>query len=209
MTQFLNRFAAGGLLCLSAGVVLANHDGMKSQSGGDKWRKQTPVVIAQIEEAAQERLRAADQDGNGILSIEEFQTMKPRQSQARLGEDRRTRKHSGKKRQRHQKRGHRKMTKEARAEMQTKIAAITYQLLDSDQNGSVSETEYAAANHRQIRRAARSQVVFASLNKDRDGLLSPTEVPTAVKRLRAMDEDGDGTVTRKEMRAARRAASPS
>ncbi len=49
MTQFLNRFAAGGLLCLSAGVVLANHDGMKSQSGGDKWRKQTPVVIAQIE----------------------------------------------------------------------------------------------------------------------------------------------------------------
>ena len=182
---------------------------MKSQSGGDKWRKQTPVVIAQIEEAAQERLRAADQDGNGILFIEEFQTMKTRQSHARLGEDRRTRKHSGKKRQRHQKRGHRKMTKEARAEMQTKIAAITYQLLNSDQNGSVSETEYAAANHLQIRRAAGSQVVFASLDKDRDGLLSPTEVPTAVNRLRTMDEDGDGTVTRKEMRAARRAASPS
>ena len=45
--------------------------------------------------------------------------------------------------------------------------------------------------------------MFKRLDLDGNGQLSSAEMPDRVTRLRAMDEDNDGQVTREEMRSAR------
>ena len=50
---------------------------------------------------------------------------------------------------------------------------------------------------------AQKRALFKHLDKDQDALLTPEEMPDPAERLRQVDADNDGVVTRAEMHAAR------
>ena len=93
-------------------------------------------------------------------------------------------------------------SKAKRAEHEAAINAELFALLDGDANGFVSEEEFAAATPEQ-RRLAGKRAMFKNLDANASGDLTADELPNRIARLKAMDADGDGLVTRQEMRDAR------
>lgn len=89
--------------------------------------------------------------------------------------------------------------------------AIDFKTSDSDSDGKLSQTEFAAAY--QQRGVGSVAVVFARsnvtplltagllqrLDQDRNGTLDKSELEAAPQRLRALDEDDDGLISAKEI----------
>ena len=165
------------------------------------------VDIAEVESRILAKFESADADSSGSLSLDEFMTMKPE----RKGRGMRQRPHAdaqdGERRGgKHRKGRHMRgiagdMDKE---ELKAAVNAELYLLLDADGNGEVSSEEFAA-NSRKLMKQARKTAMFKHLDTNQDGLLSLAEVPSPAERLRTIDTDGDGLVTREERRAAREA----
>jgi Ca2+-binding EF-hand superfamily protein len=80
-----------------------------------------------------------------------------------------------------------------------------FKALDADGNGELSATEFAKL-HETMQTVMRKQA-FAKLDGNGDGVLDKSEFPPMAKRMAAMDSNGDGKVTRDEMRAAKAAKS--
>ena len=82
------------------------------------------------------------------------------------------------------------------------VQAELFVLLDADNNGELSAEEHAAQT-REISKLARKKAMFKKLDANNDGVLVPEEMPRRGDRLRAADTNGDGQVTRQEIRAMR------
>ena len=98
------------------------------------------------------------------------------------------------------------------AELREAVDAEVFALLDADGDGVISQAVHSAGDKRAIHRTARKRALFKHLDENQDGALQLTEMSGPVERLKAADADGDGIVTREEMRdrvKARRGNQPS
>ena len=77
-----------------------------------------------------------------------------------------------------------------------------FDLGDANGDGQLSREEFEALPA--ARRAAQAQRKFERLDADGDGGLSPSEFPSRANRLIGFDADGDGILTREEVRRGRR-----
>jgi len=77
-----------------------------------------------------------------------------------------------------------------------------FRRLDTDGDGKLAEAEFGMQKVHEATRAVMQDSMFTRFDKDADGALTRQEMPDFVARLRQMDADGDGTVTRDEARAS-------
>lgn len=174
-----------------------------------------PIDLSELQAAEEKRFAAADADGDGLVSAEEFAAVDPRQLSAggiprsdRAGWQRKMA--SG---------GRRGLDREAirqrmeqrRVELDQRISereqrrqearSRDFEAADTDGDGQLSPDEYVAMPA--TLQATRQRELFTRLDGNEDGVLTPEEFPSAVDRLKTLDADGDGLVTRREMRAHR------
>ena len=76
--------------------------------------------------------------------------------------------------------------------------------LDSDADGQISRAEFTADNRQAARAKVAKQRAFSYLDRDDDGVLTTDEFPP--RHLLELDTDGDGLITREEMRDGRHRA---
>jgi Ca2+-binding EF-hand superfamily protein len=87
------------------------------------------------------------------------------------------------------------------SERATALDDALFAALDIDGDGTLSRTEFS---HEALSSARRDQMkarMFERLDENADGYLSPTEFPPG--RLAALDADGNGEISRDELRARR------
>jgi EF-hand domain pair/EF hand len=90
------------------------------------------------------------------------------------------------------------------AEQQQAFMADLFKALDSDGNGQLAPAEFAKL-HTTMQTMMR-KTAFTRLDTNGDGVLTKDEYPRFAAKLAAADADGDGTVTRAEMQAAKQPA---
>lgn len=157
-------------------------------SGGPAER--FPIDLDALRAEAAERFSAADADGDGGLSADEFANVDLRQLMDDRGLRRRGSETGMPSRRGADQRRQGLRTKAAKREGEFAVA-------DADGDGQLSQEEYrglpAAA------RAERQRRLFARLDADGDGRLTASEFPSVADRLARLDVNGDGQITRDEM----------
>ena len=209
--------------CVTSAAVVANVLAAPKE-------RPASIDIGELKAAEAKRFAAADADGDGLVTAEEFAAVDPRQFSAgirspgdRGGWQRRAagdggrgpdgearQKRLGQERLR-QERLRQERMEQRRAEIEKRIAegekrrqearSRDFETADSDGDGQLSADEYG--DMPATLKAARQREMFARLDGNEDGVLTPEEFPSMVSRLQALDADGDGLVTREEMRAGR------
>jgi len=167
-----------------------------------------PVSIADLEAKAAVAFTQADSDGNGEVSPEEFAVVDPDHRGMRerhFGSRRRFEGHG-------EHRGHHGGYDRASGgdrgagfEHSPQAQAEFFAALDTDGNGELSAEEFAPENHRAARKTLRQKRMFARMDADGSGGLSIDEFPGRAQRMRSLDSNEDGEVTRDELRDGRRA----
>ena len=173
------------------------------------------IDLKELQAAEEKRFAAADADGDGLVSAEEFAAVDPRQLSAgvrgwgdRGGGQRRM---AGDGRRGPERAAVRQRMEQRRAEIEKRrtegekrrqeARTRDFETADSDGDGKLSSEEYG--DMPATLKATRQREMFARLDENEDGVLTPEEFPSMVGRLQALDADGDGLVTREEVRAGR------
>lgn len=154
-----------------------------------------PIDLNKLEAKAEERFKSMDANGNGEIDSTEFENAKLERRAKRGKMNRPPRHASGPRRSNPDRQAN-------RAAMKAAVQAELFTLLDTNEDGQLSATEHAAQN-REISKLAHRKARFKKMDVNGDGVLVPDEIPGRGERLRAADTDGDGKVTRQEMRAMR------
>lgn len=171
------------------------------------------IDLSELQAAQEKRFAAADTDGDGLVSTEEFAALDPRAvfPRQQFGQRGRegARRGPGAQRRGPGPEAIRQRMEQRRAEIEKRLAdrekrqqearTHNFETADSDGDGQLSPDEYS--DMPATLRAARQKEMFARLDEDGDGKLSREEFPSVVGRLKTLDADEDGVVTRKEMRA--------
>lgn len=178
---------------LSLGVVLAAFSAAgttdASDAAADEGAKgKRSVSIETLESRAAERFAKADADGDGRVTPEEFAAVRM-DRRGRRGEDAR-------------RDGRRGDVPRDRRHPRGPYGEGAFDAADADGDGNLSREEWRELP-RAVRAAARDRM-FARMDDNGDGVLEATEFAPNVERLRALDADGDGRLTRREMREGRR-----
>ncbi len=143
--------------------------------------KPRTIDVAKMQERAKSVFTATDTNGDAVISRDEFAKHEPRRM--------------GRKHRRHH----------APADAPETNAAL-FQALDSDGNGQLSSVEFEQL--RTKARELRKNAAFDRMDANADGVLDADEFPPFARRAAELDSDGDGKVTRDEIRAARAAKNP-
>lgn len=174
----------------AASLGLASVTWVYANSHGPKF----PISIDSAIEKQQQRFAQADQNGDGSVDLEEFEQTSLRG----LGHGPRpfgpsARRWRGAEDDEHA---------ERRDAMRSAVQEELFAILDTNGDGNVNAEEFSQASREQ-RELAMRRAAFKRLDVNQDALLTPDELPDRVARLRNMDTDGDGQVTRAEFRQAR------
>ncbi len=158
-----------------------------------------PISIADLEAKAALAFAQADSNSDGEVSPEEFadvdtdhRGMRERHFSGHHG-SRVHGEHMG------------QMGRGDRGDHSMESQAEFFAALDTDGNGELSSEEFAPENHRAARKTLMRNKMFARMDADGNGGLSEDEFPGRVQRLRALDSNEDGEITRDELRDGRRA----
>lgn len=175
------------------------------------------IDLNELQAADAKRFAAADTDGDGLVSAEEFTTVDLRQFSAgmRIQGDRGgnwQRRAAGDGRRGPDRDAVRQRMEQRRAALDERLAehdkrrqearTRDFETADADGDGQLSPSEYG--DMPETVRATRQREMFARLDENDDGVLTPEEFPSMVARLRTLDADGDGLVTRDELRSDRK-----
>ena len=173
------------------------------------------IDLSELQAAEEKRFAAADTDGDGLVSAEEFAAVDLRQLSAgiRMQGDRGNwqGRAAGDDRRGPGRDALRQRLEQRRAEIEERLAeqekrrqearTRDFETADADGDGQLSADEYG--DMPATLRATRQRQMFARLDENGDGVLTPEEFPSMVDRLTTLDADGDGLVTRDEMRTGR------
>lgn len=166
---------AGLLITTLSASVLASHHGQ-----GKDRQARGPIVLSEMEQRIDERFNTADVNNDGQLSMAEMATIKPAHHKM--------------------KRKNKRKNKKDRPNSDAVFSA-----LDADGSGELSKGEFSSENRRAVRKQLKAEKRFAKLDADNSGSIERHEFGGRLERLRAADTNADGSVTRDEMRAARKA----
>ena len=154
-----------------------------------------PISIANVAARTNAKFTGADSNMDGLLSSEEF---------AQLRLERPGAKSRGPVEKRNGKGGKGGPINRQRAAEQKQIRAAAakemFKLLDTNADGVIDADEYTRADRRKLRHQAHKRAVFAQHDVNNDGFLAPSEMPNPVVRLQRLDTNGDGQVSKREMR---------
>ena len=154
-----------------------------------------PISIANVEARTNAKFTGADSNMDGLLSSDEF---------AQLRLERPGAKSRGPVEKRNGKPGKRGPIKRQQAAEQKQIRAAAakemFKLLDTNADGVIDADEYTRADSRKLRHQAHKRAAFAQHDVNNDGFLAPSEMPSPVVRLQRLDTNGDGQVSKREMR---------
>jgi Ca2+-binding EF-hand superfamily protein len=159
---------------------------------------QRSIDVAKVNERGAKAFASADADGDGKITPAEFAAAKPPGGPGGAPGP-----HHGHGGARHGDMGPAGGMQAPTAAERAEFQADLFKALDTNHNGELSEAEFAHL-HEAMQTLMR-QKMFAKLDTNGDGVLTPDEFPAFPKRVSAMDTDGDGKVTRQEMRAAKQA----
>ena len=191
--------------CVTAAALVAN-------AFADPKQPAKPIDLGELRATEEKRFADADADGDGLVTKEEFANVDPQRIFAGVrppdprnrdgrrhgpGAEGRGGDHADSEAMR-ERRAERRAKMEARRE---EVRTREFATADADGDGQLSADEYG--DMPATLKAARQSEMFNRLDADDDGVLTPGEFPSAVARLAALDTDGDGLVTRKEVRALR------
>jgi len=147
-----------------------------------------PLSVADIEARGAQIFADTDTDGDGLVTEAEFASVE-------RGENRRGPGARGPgKRWQHS-------SPEASAEQRLNIEDQLFDQLDADGDEMLSREEFSIARQRAARESIGRAQAFARLDENADGVLSPDEFPPM--RLAKLDTDGDGEVSREELKHRR------
>ena len=183
-------------------VIVATIAGMTVSNGSaaEERKVRFPISITDIEARTNAKFTGADTNMDGLLSSEEFAQLRLEQPGA---------KSRGRLEKRNGKAGKRGPINQQRAAEQKQIKAAAakemFKLLDTNADGVIDADEYTGANSRKLRRQAHKRAAFAQLDVNNDGFLAPNEIPSPVRRLKQLDTNRDGQVSKREMRRGIRA----
>ncbi len=174
---------AASLVLLSANAVAEHPRPHDQHSRG-------PIAIAEIEAEIEQRFVQADTDGDGLITAEEFDgaEIHRRGPRGRMGR----RFHSDAARH---------------SSFSDDMEARVFAEMDSDGDGALSPDEFSERNRRAARVALMKQQMFSTLDANDDGVITLDEFDNRTRRLMEMDTDGDGEVSRDELRGSHRARS--
>ena len=143
----------------------------------DDNRPGFPIVLEELRAAEEARFTAADSDGDGLVSSDEFSASNRDRGWRGAGVP--------------GFRGGERRDNNARLQRRVFTAA------DADGNGELSQDEFQ--NLPKAARKIEEGRMFQRLDRNEDGFLTPEEFPSRVDRLATLDANGDGQVTRDEM----------
>ncbi|MDE0177932.1 MAG: hypothetical protein OXP36_04985 [Gammaproteobacteria bacterium] len=168
-----------------------------------------PIDLSELKATEEKRFAAADADGDGLVTEEEFADVDPRKvfagvraPQARNRDGRR--RGPGASGRAPDREAMRERMDQRRAEVEARRQEARnrdFATADTDSDGQLSADEYG--DMPATLKATRQSEMFNRLDADDDGVLTPGEFPSLAERLAPLDTDGDGLVTQAEMRILR------
>ena len=180
---------------ITAIVVAIAFMTVSNVSAAEERQVRFPISIADVEARTNAKFTGADSNMDGLLSSEEFAQLRLEQSGA---------KSRGRLEKRNGKAGKGGPINRQRAAEQKQIRAAAakemFKLLDTNADGVIDANEYTQVNNRQLKRRAHKRAAFAQHDVNNDGFLAPSEMPSPVVRLQRLDTNGDGQVSKREMR---------
>ncbi len=193
------------LLGLAVSVLLATGTSWSHPPDADGWDREFPISISEAEAKLIEIFNRADNDGNGTISTAEFAAAEmPRSDHHRPDMGKRMRRHDAYRAEMHRgtwsggdEEGH----TERRAEHE----AAFFEALDSDGDGKLSMAEFDRDHQRDVKKSLMKSRAFEHMDSDGDGVLTMDEFSGRLARLQDLDVDGNGEVSRGELRDGMRA----
>ena len=180
---------------ITAIVVAIAFMTVSNVSAAEERQVRFPISIANVEARTNAKFTGADSNMDGLLSSEEF---------AQLRLERPGAKSRGPVEKRNGKGGKGGPINRQRAAEQKQIRAAAakemFKLLDTNADGVIDANEYTQVNNRKLKRRAHKRAAFAQHDVNNDGFLAPSEMPNPVVRLQRLDTNGDGQVSKREMR---------
>ena len=180
---------------ITAIVVAIAFMTVSNVSAAEERQDRFPISIADAEAHTNAKFTGADSNMDGLLSSDEF---------AQLRLERPGAKSRSPLEKRNGKAGKGGPLNRQRAAEQKQIRAAAakemFKLLDTNADGVIDADEYTRADSRKLRHQAHKKAAFAQHDVNNDGFLAPSEMPSPVVRLQRLDTNGDGQVSKREMR---------
>ncbi len=158
-------------------------------------RHNFPIAVADLEARHSQMFDHIDSNSDGDITLEEFAAARGSGDWSRRWRDgvMRYREHGYNRG--HGDRGEHRANRGADRE---EIEADIFALLDTDDDGQLSAAEHSSEKQHAARKKVAATRTFEHLDADANGILSAQEFPP--NRLQNLDADGDGAITREEMR---------